>query len=741
MILYSSIRLSFFALTAVCIGLATLTCTHSVAGELRGLITDRATGEPIAGVVASLEGTRLGAITDTLGKFRINNVPRGTFTLRAVRIGYQPTHITVTTKVYTEDVVFTMLQSPVVKQDIIVSANRRIQAVQDVPISVSTLSQEDLSQRNITSLDDALRYVSGVNVVKDQVNIRGSSGFALGVGNRTMVLLDGFPLMSGDNGDIKFDVLPVADVERIEVIKGAGSALYGTGALGGVVSLFTKPVSENGATSVRGYVGAYTQPRFPEWKYRSSLPINSGLDVRVARKIGAVTLSASGGIRSDQSYRDFDASTRGFLYGKAQWHPTDAHQITLFGLYALQVSENFLYWQDLTHATQPPTSQDRDQMLHSGKLATAVEWQWLVNNRTSLVLRPGLFRTHYENTRHGITQDSNTSTALAWNVDALLTSTVTNDLTITAGATGRVNTVTSDVYGNQVQTIGSLFTQAEYSLTMGPVFTAGIRIDHEQTATLQSQLEFSPKLGMSWTLAESLTIRASTGRGFRAPTIAERYANIRYGPFNVKPNPSLLSESSWSFEIGSRWTTTALTIPIDIDLAVFDNELYNLIEPRFDVNDPSVPIVFRNITRARIIGSELTLRAALHSSLIVESGVTGMLPRDLVLQQTLKYRNNVLWYSRVLFTPIEPLSVQMEYRFQNRVENIDNNLEVFIPDAGQRIPSHVIDARVFWKLPIENQSYLRLGIVGKNLLDYYYTEAVANLSPTRNIVFQAEYSR
>lgn len=707
-------------------------------GELRGLVTDRMTGEPVQGVTIRIQGLRVGAITDSSGRFSIADIPAGIHMVIASRIGYKRAESKISVNKAAHDIVMTILASDIVKQDVIVSATRTVQAVQDVPISVSTVSDQDLAQRNITQLDEALRYVSGVTVVKDQVNIRGSSGFALGVGNRTMVLLDGFPLMSGDNGDIKFDVMPVADIKRIEVIKGAGSALYGTGALGGVVNMITQPIENQSHVSARAYVGSYTPLRYSDWQVQNGMPLNGGLDFRIAQKHDDFSFSASAGIRADQSYRSFDQNLRGFAYGKALWQVNHSNKLTLFGLYAAQISENFLYWKSLRFATSPPDDQQRDQLLNTNKFAGALEWQSLLGYYTSLVVRGGMFRTHFGNIVNNIPQDSNSSTANAWNLDAMLTTTISPVTTVTGGVSGRINYVDADVYGRQVQSLASAFVQAEISLPIGPIFTVGTRIDHEKTATMDAHLVVSPKVGVSWAVTEATQLRASIGRGFRAPAIAERYANIRYGPFNVKPNPELLPEYSWSAEVGCRWTNETFVFPIEIDVALFNNELYDLIEPTFDVDDPTVPIVFRNITRARILGSELTMRALLGTELSVESGITAMLPTDVVLQQTLKYRNNILWYSRCMYSPVSPLSLQLEYRFQNRVENVDERLEAFIPNATSRVPLHVLDARAFYTISSTPASTLTLGLIVRNLLDYYYAEAVANLSPTRSISLQIE---
>jgi iron complex outermembrane receptor protein len=297
----------------LCFLITSCTIVFAQSGTINGFITDRDDGSPLVGVSVSIEGTQLGAITNSSGHFFLRYVPLGKISIKATLIGYEPTAATAFIKDEgSVEVVLTMLQTSIKTGEIIVSANKTIQNVQDVPISVSTVNQQELVQRNVTRLDEALRYVSGINVVRDQISVRGTSGFAFGVGSRTMVLLDGFPVLSGDNGDVKFEVMPVADVERIEVIKGAGSALYGTGALGGVVSMFTETPKEGTHVNARVYGGVYTDVRYNEWKYRSTIPAQWGADLRATQTIDKFSINLSGGIRSDESYRQYDRSLRGF---------------------------------------------------------------------------------------------------------------------------------------------------------------------------------------------------------------------------------------------------------------------------------------------------------------------------------------------------------------------------------------------------------------------------------------------
>ena len=284
-----------------------VSATAQNVGTLTGYLTDRETALPLRGATVRIEGTRSGAITNAKGVFVINSAPAGSVTVVVTFVGYETSRQKVYIKASeSATMVITIKSSAISKGEVVVSANRRVQAVQDVPISVSILTSEDLDQRSVTRLDEALRYVSGISIARDQVNIRGASGFAFGVGSRTAVQIDVFSLLSGDNGDIKFDVMPVADVERIEIVKGAGSALYGTGALGGVVSMITKDPTDSLAVYGRVYAGPYTMPPYSQWEYRSTLPWQIGADVRVAQRIGKFSFSASGGVRNDESYRRYD---------------------------------------------------------------------------------------------------------------------------------------------------------------------------------------------------------------------------------------------------------------------------------------------------------------------------------------------------------------------------------------------------------------------------------------------------
>lgn len=699
-----------------------------------GTVLDGQTGKPLRGATVQQVGTSRGAYTSSSGGFSLRCLRQDSLQLRISFVGYAQAQLSVGGDSSTVDVGKIRLDvSSRLQQEVIVTANKRVQAVQDVPISVSIVKTEDLAQRGIVRLDEALRYVSGISIARDQVSIRGASGFALGVGSRTMVMMDGFPLISGDNGDIKFDVMPVADIERIEVIKGAGSALYGTGALGGVVSIITKQPTDEFTVSGRVYGGLYTDQPYAKWDYMSGYPLLGGADVRAGQRVGNWSYSVSGGYRRDQGYRQFDETVRGFGFAKVSYALSDASNLRFNLFHAADQRQNFLYWKDLDNATRPPAVQDINERIITSKTAAGIEYSTVISDEQSFIARYGVFRTMFETINPAVSTPAGVSIALAHSADLQHTASVLSTVTLTSGLSARINSVTSPIYEQTLQHLVSVFTQAEINIGAGALLTAGLRLDREETLTLKPHLELSPKIGLSVPVSEDLSFRASIGRGFRAPTVAERYANTQYGPFRVRPNPSVMAESSVSSEVGLAWRNTSI-LPFDLDVALFDNELFSLIEPSFDLTTPGIPIVFTNLTRARILGLEGTLRFAISRDLMAETGLTLMDPTDLTLGSILKYRNTILWYSRAMWSPIAGVSLQAEYRYQDRVQAIDDRLALFVTDADVRVPLHLVDLRLF----ADASEHLRCGVIVRNALNYAYTESIGNLGPLRTVLLQLE---
>jgi outer membrane receptor protein involved in Fe transport len=259
-------------------------------------------------------------------------------------------------------------------------------------------------------------------------------------------------------------------------------------------------------------------------------------------------------------------------------------------------------------------------------------------------------------------------------------------------------------------------------------------VDKELTNEIESNLEFSPKVGINVPLMENVNLRASAGRGFRVASVAERYSAILLQGFEVLPNLDLLPETSWSFELGSNIQISQGLMPLELDFSIFRNDLSNLIEPTFASNS-SASIQFQNILSARIQGIEIGLKSYLFNTLGVETSLTLMDPRDLSNDKVLNYRSEVLWYSRILL-PLKYFEFQLDYRYKSRVENVDVQLGLIVSDSDARVPMNVVDMRLIFDMKKLIELPFRITLNANNLLDYYYTEMVGNLARTRYLSLQ-----
>ena len=152
-------------------------CAFGAGGSVAGRVTGKGDSEPLVGVTVLLQGTVRGTTTNTKGEYRIPAVSPGKCTLLFSMVGYhRETRTDVTVEEGKETALdVAMTQTPVQSEQIVVTASRREQSLQEVPVSISVLEASEIKMRNAQTIDDALRYVPGVNITGGQVNIRGSS--------------------------------------------------------------------------------------------------------------------------------------------------------------------------------------------------------------------------------------------------------------------------------------------------------------------------------------------------------------------------------------------------------------------------------------------------------------------------------------------------------------------------------------------------------------------------------------
>ncbi len=178
---------------------------------------------------------------------------------------------------------------PVVKVEVVVTGTRTDIAPEKAPVSTSVVSQQELRIRNSQTLDQSLDLLGGLYVLRTKgpadtntrINMRGFNG-----ANRTLVLLDGQPLNDAYTGEVSWASLPNAEVDRVEVVRGPFSSLYGGNAMGGVINILTRPVSGRSGEASAQY-GTYGT-----WNY--SARIADRVTRRLGLSIGGQRLTSDG---------------------------------------------------------------------------------------------------------------------------------------------------------------------------------------------------------------------------------------------------------------------------------------------------------------------------------------------------------------------------------------------------------------------------------------------------------------
>ena len=143
-------------------------------------------------------------------------------------IGYESKMIEVDITNNTEKDIFLTEESSELDV-VVVSASKFEQKLEEVTVSVDVIGAKLIDSKNCVTLADVIRNAPGVQLIDGQLNIRAGSGWVmeLGVG---MVMVDDMPILSADQGEVEFNLIPMENIEQMEIIKGASSSLYGSSA-------------------------------------------------------------------------------------------------------------------------------------------------------------------------------------------------------------------------------------------------------------------------------------------------------------------------------------------------------------------------------------------------------------------------------------------------------------------------------------------------------------------------------
>lgn len=762
-----------------------LVITHAQQATLTGFITDAKTGESIPGVNVIVNKTT-GVATDLDGRYSIS-LNAGTYTIVYKFVGYNEESRLVKLKAgEKKELNIELTEESKMLDAVVVSAGKFEQKLSDVTVSMEIIKPEFIENNNILSLEDGLQKIPGVNIMDKQPSIRGGSGYSYGVGSRVLLLVDDIPMITGASGEARWEFAPLENIDQIEVIKGASSALYGSSALNGIINYRTAYPGPTPKTQITSIMGLYGNPKREAIKWWGTYsPVYTGLRFMHSRQIGQFDVTFGGNLTSDNGYRENNNEERYRMNGNFRYRckKVKGLSFTVNMNFMKRIGNTFILWLDGDSGVYR-ANPSYQQNYNNNSFTIYPGATWFVNDHTKHTFKSRLYRIR---NRNNTDQDNFDDMYFAeYNLQKLYPD---KDLTWTSGLAGTYNESKAKIYGDLLHFGSSLgiFTQLDkkfnrLNISLGGRIE-GYRID-------QDELDFKPvfRTGLNYSLTERSFLRSSLGMGYRYPTIAERYTATNTGSLIVFPNSTLRPETGWSAELAWKQGFNVWGWNGYLDIAGFYTRYHNMIEFTFGYHNPdSVTLIgyppsdpnfflnwvgFRadNVRNAEISGVEVILTGTgeflgQKSSMLLGYTYTNPIDLDAEINDSLVSTNqNILKYrfyhsfKADFEMQFKKLIVGANLEYQSHIINIDKIFEdtVRTPngdpiylDAAGTVPAMILpglaeyrkkfnkgffvfDLRAGWEI----NKNIRATFTIKNLFNREYMMRPGDVQPPRTFVVQ-----
>jgi len=580
-------------------------------GTISGTVRDHNSTETLVGVNVLVDSIT-GISTDIQGNYSLNLVP-GEYTITFTYIGYVTEHrriLLMEGEVQKLDI--RMIPETIELDIAVVSAAKFEQKLSDVTISMEVMKPEFIENNHTISMETAINKMPGVDITERQASIRGGGGYSYGAGSRVMVLVDDLPILTADVNEVKWGFLPVENIEQVEILKGASSALYGSSALNGVINVRTAFPGNEPRTKVSAYSGVFFKPKREEmaWWW-DTYPLFAGVNFSHLRKIGDFDLVTGANVLSNVGYREHDYEEKIRMNIGFRHKPQKASGLS-YGINTniqFQNTSDFLIWLD---ADSGAFLQNPDAISPT----TGFRWNidpyitYYGNKDNRHSLRTRFYRVY---NRFEENEDKNNGSDMYYG-EYQFYKVFRNKLNWTVGMAGSYANTDAELYGDHYSSTIAVYTQFDQKFFDRLSASFGMRWERYTLDDSDKASKPVMRAGLNYQAAKYTFIRASYGQGYRFPSIAEKYTSTSLGSLNIFPNPGLEPETGWSAEIGVRQGLKLGDWNGYFDGAAYWNEYQNMIEFTFGVWVPdsnTTPTLdhlgFKslNVGNARITGVDL----------------------------------------------------------------------------------------------------------------------------------------
>ncbi|MDO8282515.1 MAG: TonB-dependent receptor [Thermodesulfovibrionia bacterium] len=495
--------------------------------------------------------------------------------------------------------------------EVVVTATKIEEAIEETTSDVIVIKSEDIKKMNTQFVSDVLKGISELNVVQN-----GGAGkqaaIVLRGGNteHTLVMIDGVKVKSTTTGTFDFSSLNVDDIERIEIVKGPQSTIYGSEAMAGVINIITRKGKGTPKISASFETGSYGT-------YKPSATVSGGYMGLGYRLTG--TYFTTDGISAAKKGTEKDGYKNASVSGKLNFSPTDKADIEVSGKYYYDRSDLDAFGSDDLNYVQHG---NHHMLSGKGRLYLFDIWEQVLS-----------LSTVEDSLKY---KDPDTS----WNNADIITGMKTIDwqnnfyisdaYTFTFGAEYRKEAGENKGIFDETVDNKALYLNNKAKLFNDDlVINAGLRIDDHETFGDETTY----RIGGIYNIRQAaLTVKASYGTGFRAPTLNELFYN---DPWGSSGNLNLSPEKSSSWEIGLE--KEIIKDRASATVTYFDQKYDDLIDW---VETPPGSWLYspKNISKAAVKGLEAGVSVKVIEDVTVRSSYTYLDTEDKETGERLRRR-------------------------------------------------------------------------------------------------------
>lgn len=704
-----------------------------------GHITNIKTKEHLAYISVSIKGTKIGTTSDASGHFLLENLPEGDWILEFKSVGYKTSILNVSVvKKKTIELDIELTPDLISLDEVVVSSNRNETAKRLAPSLINILNTELFEDTHSSCLAQGLDFQSGVRVENtchtcgsDQVRINGLEG------SYSQILIDSRPIFSSLAGLYELEQIPQNMIERVEIVKGGGSTLFGSSAIAGTINVITKePTRSSGEFShdITSIGGTNS--------FDNNTSLNASL-VTDDRKAGLIIFGQSryrdGYSRNNDGYTNFPKMNIKTLGVKSYFKTSDNSKLSF------EYHNITDYRRGGNMLSRPPHYADvAEEACHSingGGLnfdLSTLDHKHKINLYTSMqsISRKSYSGTDQNPGGYGNTNERTYVTGGQYTYD--WEKCIFLPAQFTAGAEYIYDKLHDEILGynrNVKQTVysESAFLQNEWKNETFGILVGG-RVDKHN---MVGHPIFSPRITLRYNPDLNVNLRFSYSTGFRAPQLYDDDLHVSAvgGEIaTVHSATGLKPEKSESFSTSVDFYNTIGEVPVNIRFEGFYTNLKNVFVLN-DIGKDSEGNILKersNGSGAKVMGVTAEGKVAFSTILKFEAGATLQSSRynetenwsateDLSTRKMLR-TPDLYGYFTSRFTPVK--------RFETAISGTYTG-SMLVPHAAGYIEKDIniatpgffnMNVKVSYTFPVYHQIALQINAGVQNLFDAYQSD-------------------